>query len=44
MEVPTGTETSMRIQAPERGVATSSHTEGMTTPVASADHVVVQKP
>lgn len=44
MEFPTGTETSMRIQAPERGVATSIPAEGMTTPVASAAHVVVQKP
>lgn len=44
MEFPTGTETSMRIQAPERGVATSIPSEGMTTPVASAAHVVVQKP
>ncbi|MFI7800617.1 type IV pilus biogenesis and competence protein PilQ precursor [Pseudomonas sp. DD1] len=44
MEFPTGTETSMRIKAPERGVATSIPAEGMTTPVASAAHVVVQKP
>nr|WP_315492279.1 secretin N-terminal domain-containing protein [uncultured Pseudomonas sp.] len=44
MEFPTGTETSMRIKAPERGVAMSIPAEGMTTPVASAAHVVVQKP
>jgi general secretion pathway protein D len=44
MEFQTGTETSMHIQAPERGVDTAIHTEVMTTPVASSAHVVVEKP
>ncbi|MGF6207767.1 secretion type II protein [Pseudomonas sp. ADAK2] len=44
MEFQTGTETSMHIQAPDRGVDTAVHTEVMTTPVASSAHVVVEKP
>jgi general secretion pathway protein D len=44
MEFPTGTETSMHIQAPDRGMDTAIHTDVMTTPVASSAHVVVEKP
>jgi general secretion pathway protein D len=43
MEFPTGTETSMHIQAPDRSMDSETPTEVMKTPVAST-HAVVEKP
>lgn len=43
MEFPTGTETSMHIQAPDRSMDTAIRTETMGTPVV-ATRVVVEKP
>jgi general secretion pathway protein D len=43
MEFTTGTETSMHIQAPDRGIDSTSPTETVGAPVAST-HVVVEKP
>ncbi|MDN3224833.1 secretin N-terminal domain-containing protein [Pseudomonas nunensis] len=44
MEFQTGTETSMHIQAPERGMDSAIRTDVMVTPVASSTRVVVEKP
>ncbi|KAF2391595.1 MULTISPECIES: secretin N-terminal domain-containing protein [Pseudomonas] len=44
MEFQTGTETSMHIQAPERGMDSATRTDVMVTPVASSARVVVEKP
>ena len=44
MEFPTGTETSMHIQAPERGMAPATRTEIINSPVATTTQVFVEKP
>ena len=44
MEFPTGTETSMHIQAPERGIAPATRTEIINSPVATTTQVFVEKP
>lgn len=43
MEFPTGTETSMHIQAPDRGTPSTVNNNVMATPVASTVNVVVEK-
>lgn len=44
MEFPTGTETSMHMQAPERGMAPATRTEIINSPVATTTQVFVEKP
>ena len=44
MEFPTGTETSMHIQAPDRGMESAIRTEIINTPMAATTQVVVEKP
>ena len=44
MEFPTGTETSMHIQAPDRGMEPATRTEIINTPMAATTQVFVQKP
>ena len=44
MEFPTGTETSMHIQAPDRGMEPATRTEIINTPMAATTQVFVEKP
>lgn len=44
MEFPTGTETSMHIQAPERGMEPATRTEIISSPMAASTQVFVEKP
>ena len=44
MEFPTGTETSMHIQAPERGMEPATRTEIINSPMAASTQVFVEKP
>lgn len=44
MEFPTGTETSMHIQAPDRGMEPATRTEMINTPMAATTQVFVEKP
>ena len=44
MEFPTGTETSMHIQAPERGMEPATRTEIINSPMAATTQVFVEKP
>ena len=44
MEFPTGTETSMHIQAPDRGMEPATRTEITNTPMAATTQVFVEKP
>lgn len=44
MEFPTGTETSMHIQAPDRGMESAIRTEVIKSPMAATTQVFVEKP